>query len=163
VNLAMSPFMARAPAGERARFKRPAARGTNVSVVGALSADGILAFGARDGAYDGPRFMAFINEKLVPQLREGDVVLMDNVRFHLIAEVAAAIEATGASVMYLPPYSPELNPIEEAWSLFKNAMRRAAARDLSSLIDALVRSMESITAEVASAFIKHAGYAAQLS
>jgi transposase len=88
---------------------------------------------------------------------------MDNVRFHRIAEVSAAIEAAGAKVMYLPPYSPVLNPIEEAWSLFKNAMRRAAARDLSSLIDALVRSMAAVTADCARGFIKHAGYAAQLS
>lgn len=163
VNLAMTSLLGRAPRGQRARFKRPAARGTNVSVVGALSGDGIIAFDAKDGAYDGARFMMFLTNKLVPQLRSGDVVFMDNVRFHRIADVRTAIEATGATLEYLPPYSPELNPIEEAWSFFKNWMRRAAARDLSTLVDVLVQAMGSLSKAHASAFIKHAGYSAQLS
>lgn len=159
VNLAMTPTRARAPVGERAVCKRPAARGTNVSVVGALSADGIVAFDAKDGAYDGERFLLFLESKLIPKLRPGDVVLMDNVRFHRIAAVPALIEATGARVLYLPPYSPELNPIEEAWSVFKHRMRLASARTLLDLVDALISSMAAITSNLAQAFIKHAGYA----
>lgn len=128
-----------------------------------MAPDGVIAFDARDGAYDGERFMMFLTNKLVPQLRDGDIVFMDNVRFHRIEDVRSAIESTGAKLEYLPPYSPDLNPIEEAWSVFKNLMRRSAARDLSSLVDALVKAMGSISSEHARAFIKHAGYSAQLS
>ncbi len=154
----MTPQTARAPLGERAKFKRPAARGTNVSVVGALGPDGVVAFDAKDGAYDGERFLMFLTNKLIPQLRDGDVVFMDNIRFHRIAAVRDAIEATGARLEFLPPYSPEMNPIEEVWSFFKNFMRRAAARDLSS--EALVRALGAITSDLARAFIKHAGCSA---
>lgn len=159
VNLSMSPFLARAPIGQRAYCKRPAHHGGNVTIVGALAADGMLAYQAVRGAMNTERFEAFVIEKLVPKLGARDVVFMDNVAFHKVDSVRNAIEKTGARLVFLPPYSPELNPIEEVWSFFKNRMRRAAARDVPDLIDALVTSMRAVTAEVAGAFIKHAGFA----
>lgn len=159
VNLAMSPLYARAPVGDRAVCRRPAARGSNISIVGALDAAGIVAFDARDGAYDGERFIMFLECKLIPKLRDGDIVFMDNVRFHKVDGIREKIEATGAKLHYLPPYSPEMNPIEEVWSFFKNLMRRASARNLSNLVDALVTAMVAVTRELAGAFFTHAGYA----
>jgi transposase len=158
VNVAMSSLWARAPIGERAVCKRPANDGGNISVVGALAADGIVAYHAVYGAMDTERFEDFVVRKLAPKLGARDIVLMDNVRFHKAECIRAAIEKTGAKLQFLPPYSPELNPIEEVWSFFKNLMRKAAARDVPNLVDALVRTMQAITGDLAKAFIKHAGY-----
>jgi transposase len=158
VNLAMSPLFARAPVGKRAVCKRPAARGSNISVVGALHAGGILAFDARDGAYDGERLMSFLENKLIPKLGDGDVVFMDNARIHKVDGIRERIEATGAKLHYLPPYSPEMNPIEEVWSFFKNLIRKAAARNIPDLVDALVNAMAAVTSGLAGAFFTHAGY-----
>ena len=155
----MSPLYARAPIGERAVCRRPAARGSNISVVGALHAGGVIAFDARDGAYDGERFLMFLENKLIPKLRKGDIVFMDNVRFHKVDGIRESIEATGAELHYLPPYSPEMNPIEEVWSFFKNLMRKAAARNVPKLVDALMSAMVAVTREIAGAFFTHAGYA----
>lgn len=154
----MSPLWARAPVGERAVYKRPGNKGGNISVVGALAADGVIAYHARDGAFDTERFEDFIVRKLAPKLGARDIVFMDNVRFHKDERIRAAIEKTGAKLKFLPRYSPEMNPIEEVWSFFKNLMRQAAARDIPNLVDALVRAMAAITGDLAKAFITHAGY-----
>lgn len=133
VNVAMSPLWARAPIGERAVCKRPANTGGNVSVVGALAAEGIIAYHALYGAMDTERFEDFIVRKLAPKLGARDIVFMDNVEFHKADCIRAAIEKTGAKVVFLPPYSPEMNPIEEGWWFFKDLMRKAAARDVPNL------------------------------
>ena len=158
VNVAMSPLWARAPIGERAVCKRPGNDGGNISVVGALAAEGVIAYHAVYGAMDTERFEDFIVRKLAPKLGARDIVFMDNVRFHKADCVRAAITKTGAKLVFLPPYSPEMNPIEEVWSFFKDLMRKAAARDVPNLVDALVRAMQAITSDLAKAFIKHAGY-----
>jgi transposase len=158
VNLAMSPLWARAPIGERAVCKRPGNDGGNISVVGALAAEGVIAYHAVYGAMDTERFEDFIVRKLAPKLGARDTVFMDNVRFHKADCIRAAIEKTGAKLVFIPPYSPEMNPIEEVWSFFKDLMRKAAARDVPTLVDALVRAMQAITTDLAKAFIKHAGY-----
>jgi len=154
----MTPLWARAPVGQRAVFKRPGNRGGNISVVGALAADGVVAYHAVYGAFDTERFEDFIVRKLAPKLGARDVVFMDNVRFHKDERIRTAIEKTGAKLKFLPRYSPEMNPIEEVWSFFKNLMRRAAARDVPNLVDALIRAMRAVTSDLAKAFIMHAGY-----
>jgi putative transposase len=158
VNLAMSPLWARAPVGQRAVYKRPANHGGNVTVVGALAAEGVIAYHAVAGAMNAERFEDFVDRKLAPKLGARDIVFMDNVQFHKAESVRTKIEATGAKLVFLPRYSPEMNPIEEVWSFFKNLMRKAAARDLPNLVDSLVRAMREVTADLAAAFIKHAGF-----
>lgn len=153
-NLAMSPLYARARKGKRAYFKRPAARGSNISVIGALRLDGMLCFNAMDGALTGERFLLFLEHKLGPFLRAGDVVFLDNLRAHHVDGVRQLIESRGATLMYLPPYSPQMNPIEEAWSMFKAALRRASARTICDLVDALKAAMKAIGPLVATGFFK---------
>lgn len=160
-NLAMSPLYARARKGKRAYFKRPAARGSNISVIGALRLDGMLCFNAMDGALTGERFLLFLEHKLGPFLRASDVVILDNLRAHHVDGVRQLIESRGATLMYLPPYSPQMNPIEEAWSMFKAALRRASARTICDLVDALKAAMKEIGPMVATGFFKHAGYVQQ--
>src|SRR6185295_16574558 len=99
-----------------------------------------------EGAIDGLAFVAFVRHFLVPQLRPGDIVLMDNLSVHKVAGVREAIEAVGASLRYLPPYSPDINPIEQCWSKIKALLRGAAARTLEALEAAVAAAMAVVTA-----------------
>ena len=156
VNLAMTPMHAWAPVGKRAFAKRPGNRGSNVSVVAAVRLDGMGPWYPFDGAVNGERFLDYISRLLVPTLAEGDIVIMDNVRFHHRAEVREVIEEAGAKVIFLPPYSPELNPIEEVFSLVKNAIRRLEPRCIPSLVDALKHAFTLVTPEKLQGYFRHA-------
>jgi transposase len=137
----------------------PAGHWKVATLIGAVRVDGPLACATLDGAVDGASFMAWINEDLCPQLRRGDVVVMDNLSSHKSPDVARAIEAAGARLMYLPPYSPDLNPIEPMWSKVKEALRAAAARTLDALGEAIGRAIASVTADDCLGFFTNAGYA----
>lgn len=154
----MDRAYARSPEGERAYDTKPAKRGGNVTIIGALSLDGIIAAMTIDGAADGAVFLAYVEEVLVPELREGHVVVMDNVNTHKVASVKEAIESVGARVLFLPEYSPELNPIEECWSKVKSILRYIAARTKKSLDKAIKFAIEAIAKSDAIAWFKHAGY-----
>ena len=110
------------------------------------------------GAINGELFEASVEQFLAPALRPGDIVVMDNLSCHLRAGVKAAVEAAGASVWYLPPYSPDLNPIEQAFSKIKQALRRAAARTEEALKEAAVAAMRSVTAADIRGYMAAAGY-----
>lgn len=157
-NIAMAREYARAPRGDRAHGAKPARWGNNVSLVGALGLDGLRTLMTLEGAVDGEAFVGFVQHFLVPKLRPGDVVWMDNLSVHKIQGVQEAIEGVGATLRYLPPYSPDLNPIERCWSKLKALLRSAAARTREALDAAIVAAMAAITARDAAGWFSHAGY-----
>ena len=154
----MTRLMSRALVGERAIGKAPKSHAVNLTVVGAIGLDGVRAMMAYEGGTTREAFLKFVREALVPSLRRGDVVVMDNLRTHYTDGVESSIEAVGARVMYQPPYSPELNPIEHAWSKLKALLRKIGARTLRSLAAALPFCRSSITSSDLAGWYRHAGY-----
>ena len=158
INIDMSRRYARAPKGERVVEEKPANIPENTSVVGALGAEGMVASMCVKGPVDGECFCQFIEQMLAPNLRPGQVVLMDNLNTHKSKRVEKAIEEAGASLIYLPPYSPDLNPIEECWSKVKTYLRSRAVREKSKLQAALKAAFATITHENIKGWFNHAGY-----
>lgn len=158
VNLALTRLYGRALAGARAVGSMPRNYGANVTLLGALGPTGLDALMTVDGATDGNVFQAFVEQVLCPTLQAGDVVVMDNLRAHKVAGIAEAIAHRGARLLYLPPYSPDLSPIEQCWSKLKAYLRRAGARTREALEEAIADAMESITAADALAWFAHCGY-----
>ena len=111
-----------------------------------------------DGAMDGPSFLAYVEQVLVPTLAPGDIVIMDNLPAHKPAGVRAAIEAIGASLRYLPPYSPDFNPIEQAFAKLKALLRKAAARTIPDLWQAIKHAIPLFTPQECANYFEHAGY-----
>lgn len=161
-NIAMSREYARAPVGERAQDDQPARWGDNVSLVGAIGICGLRTLMTLEGAVDGDAFLAFVQHFLVPQLRPGDIVVMDNLSVHKRCGIREAIEAVGAELRYLPPYSPDFNPIEECWSKLKSILRTIGARTRETLEAAIASAMLAVTATDAAGWFQHAGYRLQL-
>lgn len=128
---------ARSPKGTRAHGKRPQKRGKNVSLIGALSLQGVVAKTEIMGSVDGLTFEAFIARRLVPNLWQGAWVIMDNCSIHLGQEIERLIQEAGAHLVYLPPYSPEFSPIENLWSKIKAILRSLEARTYTELDTAL--------------------------
>lgn len=153
VNLAMTPTLGRAPVGERAVCSVPGNRGANVSVIAAVRNDAVVGWYPHDGAVDAERCTAFVHRLL---LKEGDVVVMDNVRFHHSDSVKKAIQSYGARILFIPPYHPELDAIEEVFSKVKRSVRRLEPRTICSLIQALTSSFACVSKENLDAFVKHA-------
>lgn len=111
-----------------------------------------------EGATSGEVFTAYVKRVLVPTLKKGDVVVLDNLGAHKVKEARDAIHAAGASIIYLPPYHPELNPIEEGWSKLKNHLRSSEARTIPALDRAIARGARAITKEDARGWFRHSGY-----
>jgi transposase len=111
-----------------------------------------------EGAMDGAAFEVYVEQVLAPTLRQGDVVFMDNLSFHKAPRILTLIEAVGAHLEFLPPYSPDLNPIELCWAKIKTALRAAKARTFEGLLDALDAAFGSITKKDAKAWFAHCGY-----
>jgi transposase len=145
VNLAMTRLYARALKGQRATSTRTNQPGKNQTMIGAIALSGIVAALTFEGSTDGPTFLAFVKQVLVPNLWEGACVILDNLKAHHVEGVVAAIEAVGAKVIYLPPYSPDFNPIELFWSKVKNRIRDLAPDTSESLYEAIVKSFKSVT------------------
>ena len=148
----------RSPRGERLTSKVPWGHWKTITFLGALRCDRIAAPAVFDGPIDGDCFLAYIEQVLVPTLQPGDIVIMDNLASHKVAGVKAAIEAAGASLRYLPPYSPDLNPIEQAISKLKSHLRKAAARTFDALIQAIADALKSFTPQHCANFLINAGY-----
>lgn len=158
VNLALTRLYGRAPAGTRAVGSMPCNYGPNVTLLGALGTTGLEALMTVDGATDGDVFRAFVEHVLCPTLQAGDVVVMDNLRAHKVAGIEDAITGCGARLIYLPPYSPDLSPIEQCWAKLKTCLRRIGARTREALEEAIAHAMEGITAADALAWFAHCGY-----
>ena len=148
----------RSPYGQRCVAAIPHGHWKTTTFVGALRATGMTAPMVLDGPMDGLAFEAYVTEVLVPTLEPGDIVVMDNLAAHKRAEVGLAIEAAGALLLYLPPYSPDLNPIEMAFAKLKAALRKAAARSIEALDDAIAHALATFTAQECLNFFAAAGY-----
>lgn len=159
VTTAMARLYARAPAGERAVGPVPAGHWRQLTVLGGLSLEGLVACMSIEAATDRDVFLAFVRHVLVPALKPGQVVVLDNLSSHKPPAVRALIEGAGCTLRYLPPYSPDFNPIEQAWSKLKALLRSAAARTKEALDDALTAVIDRLTAADARGWFRHCGYA----
>ena len=158
-NVAMARRYARSQRGQPAYGSVPHRRGKNLTVVGAISAaGGLVAWRSMDGAMSGERFLAFVVEALIPALAPGDVVVMDNLSAHKTMVVRAAFEAAGISVLYLPRYSPEFNPIELCWAVVKVWLRGVAARTREGLRAAVADALAAVRADQVERWVRHCGY-----
>lgn len=126
--------------------------------IAALSEDGLLAPGVFDGAINGELFLAYVEQILLPTLKAGDIVIMDNLSSHKKAAVRRAIEQAGATLMFLPPYSPDLNPIEQVFAKLKSLLRAKALRTVDALWKALGSITDCVSPQECKNFIRHAGY-----
>jgi transposase len=154
----MTPRYARAPRGERARGRAPANRGGNLTLIAALSLDGMGAAMTLPGALDGAACEVYVRDVLAPTLRPGQLVMWDNVRPHQRASLRPLIEAAGCRLLFLPGYSPDFNPIEQAFAKLKEALRRAAARTREALEAAVAAALDAITAADAHGWFARCGY-----
>ena len=156
----MARTHARGPRGERVVAKVPHGHWKVLSTVAAMTAgEGMLTATTFDAAVDAGAFCAFVEQCLAPRLRPGQVVVMDNLAAHKSPRVAELVGAAGARVVYLPPYSPDLNPIEQAISKTKAALRRLAARTVDDLFEAIGTALRTVTADDAANYVRHCGYA----
>lgn len=160
VTTKMVRLYGRAPIGERLVAKVPHGHWKTLTLVAALRVDGVTAPYVIDGPMDGPAFIAYVERVLVPTLRKGDIVFMDNLRTHKVVGVREAIEAAGAKLRYLPAYSPDLNPIENVYSKLKAGLRKGAARTVEALTKLVGRSIKAIAPTECASYFRHAGYKA---
>ena len=159
VTTAMTPAYGRAPRGERVETSAPASW-ESVTVIAAMGLDGVRAPLALPGAVDAATFESYVEQVLVPVLHRGDVVVFDNLTSHLSPAVFEAIERAGASVLRLPPYSPDYTPIEEMFSKFKGFLRRVGARAKEHLYDAIGEGLRDVDTEDILGWFRHAGLCA---
>lgn len=161
INLAMTRSYGRAPPGQRVPDAVPKNYGDNVSVLGSLSCTGLEAVMTVNGATDAAVFLTYVEYVLVPTLVPGDIVVMDNLGAHKVKGVRKSIEAAGATLLYLPPYSPDWSPIEPCWSKLKTYLRAAKARTRERLDEVLKCALDTVTAADARGWFMHSGYALQ--
>jgi transposase len=149
----------RARRGQRLVAAVPHGHWKTSTLVAALRHDRIAAPCVFDGAINGTRFRAYVEQALAPTLLPGDIVVMDNLGAHKVQGVRAAIEARGAHLLYLPPYSPDLNPIEQAFAKLKARLRTAARRTVDALWHAIGRALDAFDPAECARYLAHAGYA----
>lgn len=149
-----------APKGQRLVAAVPHGHWKTSTFVGALRVDGLTAPMVMDGAINGDYFKAYVKNVLVPTLRPGDVVILDNLSSHKVAGVREAIEAVGATVRYLPPYSPDFNPIENLFAKLKTLLRKAEERTQDGLWQKIGNLIDVFTPDECKNYFKHCGYAA---
>jgi transposase len=161
VNLALTRLYGRASRGERVIGSVPQNYGSNVTMLGTLGAQGLQAIMTVEGATDADVFRTYVKRVLGPTLRPGDIVVMDNLRAHKAVGVQQALARRGARLVYLPPYSPDLSPIEPCWSKVKTALRTAKARTRSALDTAITQTLPTVTRADAHGWFRYCGYALQ--
>lgn len=149
----------RAQRGERASGTAPYGRWERLTLFGALSVTGVCACMSLDGAADTDAMVAFVEQILTPALHPGQVVCLDNLNVHKAKQVQELIEAAGCTLLFLPPYSPDFNPIGQAWSKLKALLRGIGARTKDALNAALRDVLDAITANDARGWFTHCGYA----
>jgi transposase len=159
-NTSLSPIYAYSPRGQRAYCSVPRNRGPNTTLLSCMSVEGMGASLVVAGATNRGVFEAYIERVLSPELRPGQVVVMDNLTAHKGERVRELIEEQGCELLYLPPYSPDFNPIEEAFAKIKALLRRAAARSREALVQTMGAALDAVTAQDAHGFFEHCGYRA---
>jgi transposase len=160
-NLGMARLYARAPVGQRAHDRIPCNRGGPITIIGALRLRGLSAVMTVNSGTDRQVFQAYVDEVLVPDLLPGDIVVMDNLAAHKMRRVRASIEAAGCALVLQPPYSPDLNPIELAWSKLKTFLRTARPRTREALDTVVNWALELITPQDALGWFHHSRVLAQ--
>jgi transposase len=156
--LGMTRQYARSMRGERAEGTTIRNRGSNTTTIGAISPTQIQASFVYEGATDKCIFMTFVTEILLPTLQVGQIVVMDNLGAHRVKAVQEAIEGAGCTLKFTPPYSPELNPIEECWSKVKAILRKIGAKTKESLHNAIASALQAINLCDIKGWFNHAGY-----
>jgi transposase len=151
----------RAPRGQRLFAPVPYGHWMTTTFVAALRHDGITAPCVFDGPMNGASFRTYVEHFLAPVLRQGDIVVMDNLASHKVKGVKEAIEQAGATVRYLPAYSPDLNPIEQAFAKLKAALRKTAARTFDTLVEAIADALDTFNPEECENYLANSGYRRQ--
>jgi transposase len=159
-NTSLSSLRAWSKRGERAHCSVPRNRGRNTTLLASMSAEGMGPSLAVEGATTRPVFETYVEKVLLPGLRRGQIVVMDNLTAHKGDRIRELIESAGCGLVYLPPYSPDLNPIEEAFSKIKGILRKVEARTREALVEALGLALSSVSKEDARGFFEHCGYGA---
>lgn len=157
-NTKMARLYGRSKRGERCRAAIPHGHWKTTTLVAGLSMDGIVAPMVMDGAMDGEMFSAYVRTLLVPCLMPGDIVIMDNLPAHKVASAREAIEAAGAILLFLPPYSPDFNPIEKAIAQIKAFLKKTAARTKPELDAAIAKAIDLVTPQNARNYFDTCGY-----
>jgi transposase len=157
-NISLSPLYAWAKKGERAYCSVPRNRGPNTTLLSSVSVEGMGPSLAVEGATNREVFETYVEQILAPTLRRGQVVVMDNLTAHKGEWVRELIEKQGCELLYLPPYSPDFNPIEEAFAKIKSLMRKAEARSREALLEAMGTAISALSAQDARGFFEHCGY-----
>ncbi len=152
----------RCATGQRLVDKTPHGHWKTTTFLAALRHDGLTAPLVVDGAINGAIFLAYVRQHLVPTLRTGDIVIMDNLSAHKVAGVRAAIELVGARLIYLPPYSPDLNPIEQVFAKLRRLLQSAAERTIEALWSRIGEVLDSFSPAECSNYIRHSGYRYEL-
>jgi transposase len=158
-NVRMVPLRARAPKGQRALGKAPKNWDKNVTLISSISLEGMGPSMSIEGSADGEAFALYVEHFLCSELKEGQIVVMDNLQVHKTRRVRELIEGRGCSLVFLPSYSPDFNPIEEAFSKAKTLLRRAKARSFEALVDATGAALSAVSEQDALGFFAHCGYA----
>ena len=156
----MAPIYGYAPRGERLRLSVPRRRGKNTALLSSMTVGGMGPSLAVEGATTARVFETYVKKVLAPKLKEGQIVVMDNLGAHRPRRVRDLIEQRDCELTFLPPYSPDYNPIEEAFAKIKNLLRKAAARSKGALIEAMGAALSAVTADDVRGFFEHAGYRA---
>jgi transposase len=154
----LAPIYGYAPRGERLRLSVPRKRGKNTTVLSSMTLSGMGPSLAVEGATTARVFETYVEEVLVPSLHTGQIVVMDNLGAHRPKRIGQLIERQGCELLYLPAYSPDYNPIEEAFAKLKQLLRKAAARSKEALVEAIGAALSAITTADAKGFFEHAGY-----
>ena len=154
----LSPIYGWSRKGKRVCFEAPRNWGANLTLLSSMSAEGMGASMVVEGSTTKALFETYAERVLAPALTPGQVVVMDNLSSHKGSRVRELVEGRGCELLYLPPYSPDLNPIEEAFAKLKALLRKAGARTREALIEAMGRALETVTASDARGFFEHRGY-----
>jgi transposase len=157
-NVRMVPLRARAPRGERAFGKAPKNWDENVTLISSISSEGMGPSMSIEGSVDGQAFVLYVEHFLCPNLKPGQIVVMDNLQVHKTKRVRELIEECGCQLVFLPSYSPDFNPIEEAFSKVKTLLRKAKARSFEVLVEATGRALFAVSEQDALGFFAHCGY-----
>jgi transposase len=158
LHTSLAPIYGYAPKGERLRLSVPRNRGKNTTLLSSMTIEGMGPSLAVEGASTAPVFETYVAKALVPSLRAGQIVVMDNLGAHRPKRIGELIEQQGCELLYLPAYSPDYNPIEEAFGKVKNLLRKAAARSKEALVEAIGAALSAVSAADARGFFEHAGY-----
>ena len=161
VHTSLAPLYGYSPKGERVRLMVPRNRGENTTLLASITLGGMGETMAVEGSTNREVFEAYVEHALAPALQAGQVVIMDNLSAHKPARVRELIEGRGCELIYLPAYSPDFNPIEEAFSKIKGMLRQAGARTKDALVDVLGEALSAVSAQDATGYFEHAGYRLQ--